>query len=195
MGFANKVSLSRILTIPFFIASLIYYARNPQYYQLKWLALSIFFFAMLTDFADGIIARIKREKTSLGKVLDPLADKLLLLNGFTWLYALRESLPLQYKLPLSVVLIIISRDLIILLGIVVLFFLKIEISITPNIWGKLTTFFQMATILSILLELRISNYIGILACVFTLISGYLYIKRGVKALNVFDSKNNHLSSS
>ena len=133
MGFANKVSLSRILTIPFFIASLIYYARNPQYYQLKWLALSIFLFAMLTDFADGIIARIKREKTSLGKVLDPLADKLLLLNGFIWLYALRESLPLQYKLPLSVVLIIISRDLIILLGIVVLFFLKIEIPLTPNI--------------------------------------------------------------
>ena len=192
MGFANKISLSRILAIPFFVASLIYYAQNPEYRQLKWLVLFIFLFAMITDLVDGIIARIKREKTSLGKVLDPLADKLLLLNAFIWIYTLRNSLPLKYELPLWVVLIIISRDLIILLGIVVLFFLKIEVPITPNIWGKLTTLFQMATILSILLELGISKYIWSIACLLTVISGFLYIKRGIIALNVFDSKTNSL---
>ncbi len=192
MGFANKISLSRILAIPFFVASLIYYAQNPEYRQLKWLVLFIFLFAMITDLVDGIIARIKRERTSLGKVLDPLADKLLLLNAFIWIYTLRNSLPLKYELPLWVVLIIISRDLIILLGIVVLFFLKIEVPITPNIWGKLTTLFQMATILSILLELGISKYIWSIACLLTVISGFLYIKRGIIALNVFDSKTNSL---
>ncbi|MBN2120130.1 MAG: CDP-alcohol phosphatidyltransferase family protein [Candidatus Omnitrophica bacterium] len=190
MGFANKISLSRILVIPFFVASLIYSARNPGTPQFKWLVLFLFLFAMITDFLDGIIARIKKEKTSLGRILDPLADKLLLLNAFIWVYSLRNNLPFLYKLPLIVVLVVISRDVIILLGIGIFSFLKIEVCIKPNIWGKLTTFFQMSTILSIFLDFPVSEYIWNLACLFTIISGILYIKRGVTALNVFDSKPN-----
>lgn len=189
MGFANKVTLSRILLIPFFVASLIFYAHNPWQKQLRWLILFIFFFAVITDLMDGIIARIKKEKTSLGRVLDPLADKLLLLNAFIWIYSLREALPFTYKLPLSVVIIVISRDLIILLGLLIFSFLKIEVQIQPNIWGKLTTFFQMATVLCILLELGLSSYIWNLACLFTIASGILYVRRGVSALNAFDNKN------
>ena len=189
MGFANKISLSRILAIPFFVAGLIYSARNPNIPQLKLLVLFIFAFAMLTDFIDGIIARVKKEKTSLGRVLDPLADKLLLMNAFIWIYALREDLPLVYVLPLSVVLIVVSRDMIILLGIAIFTFLKIEISIAPNIWGKLTTLFQMSTILCILLDLPISEFVWNIACAFTIISGVLYIKRGTQALTVFDAKD------
>ena len=65
MGFANKVSLLRILVIPFFVASLIYYTP-----KIKWLVLAIFFFAVITDFVDGIIARVKKEiETSVdGKI-------------------------------------------------------------------------------------------------------------------------------
>ena len=188
MGFANKISLSRILAIPFFVAGLIYSARNPDTPHLKFLVLFIFAFAMVTDFIDGIIARVKKEKTPLGCVLDPLADKLLLMNAFIWIYALRADLPLVYSPPLSVVLVVISRDLIILLGIAIFTFLKIEVSIAPNIWGKLTTFFQMFTILSILLDLPISEFVWTAACAFTIISGIVYIRRGTQALNVFDAK-------
>ncbi|MFC1514510.1 CDP-alcohol phosphatidyltransferase family protein [Candidatus Omnitrophota bacterium] len=188
MGFANKVSLSRILAIPFFVAALIYSARNPDIPQFRLIGLFIFIFAMITDFLDGIIARVKKEKTQLGKVLDPLADKLLLMNAFIWIYALRESLPMAYKLPLAVVLIVVSRDLLILLGILIFTFLKIEIPISPNAWGKLTTLAQMSTILCVFMDVPFSEIIWTLACVFTVISGIIYLRRGVGAMNTFDSK-------
>jgi cardiolipin synthase len=189
MGFANKISLSRILAIPFFVASLIYFARNPETFVFKFLVLFIFSLAMLTDFLDGIIARVKKEKTSLGKILDPLADKLLLMNAFLWIYALRQSLPLEYRLPFWVVLIVVSRDLLILLGIAIFSFLKVEVAIAPNIWGKLTTLFQMFTILSVLLDCALSPFVWSAACLFTFISGITYLARGVKALNVIDNND------
>jgi cardiolipin synthase len=144
---------------------------------------------MITDFLDGIIARVKKEKTSLGKVLDPLADKLLLMNAFIWIYALRQSLPLEYKLPFWVVLIVVSRDLLILLGIAIFSFLKVEVAIAPNIWGKLTTLLQMSTILCLLLDLDISPFVWSLACLLTFISGITYLARGIKALNVIDNND------
>lgn len=191
MGFANKISLSRILAIPFLIAGLFLYANHHDLPVFRWVITFVFSFAMLTDFVDGAIARIKKEKTPLGKVLDPLADKLLLLNAFIWIYTLRGQLPFTYPLPLWVVMIVISRDVIILLGLLILYLLKIEVEIAPNIWGKLTTFFQMFTILSLFLNLFLTPYFWNLACVFTVISGVLYVKRGVSALNAFDSKNSH----
>ncbi len=190
MGFANKISLSRILVIPFFIAALFFYSAE-QTPHLRWLVLFIFCFAMITDFIDGIVARLKKEKTVLGKILDPLADKLLLLNAFIWIYHLKDVLPLKYSLPLGVVIIIVSRDVIILVGLLILYLLKVEIPISPNIWGKLTTLFQLTTILSLLLDLPVTPVLWSLACLFTIISGILYIRRGVIALNVIDGAKNN----
>ena len=127
MGFANKISLSRILAIPFFVTSLFYYTADRPY--MKWVCVGIFFFSMLTDIIDGFIARVKKQKTELGKVLDPLADKLFLMNSFIWIYHLRNSLPVSNKLPLLVLIIVLSRDLIILLGVLILFLFKIEVKI------------------------------------------------------------------
>jgi cardiolipin synthase len=139
--------------------------------------------AVLTDFFDGLVARIKKEKSKIGEVIDPLADKLLLLTAFISLYALRNSLPLKFKIPLWVVLVIVSRDLIILPGVLILYFLKIEIPIAPSAWGKLTTFFQMITILAVIMDLPFSNTVWCAAVVFTLISGIGYFTRGIKSIN------------
>jgi phosphatidylglycerophosphate synthase len=76
--------------------------------------------AVLSDFLDGLVARIKKEKSKIGQVVDPLADKLLLLAAFISLYALRNALPLKHQLPLSMVLVVVSRDLVILLGVGIL---------------------------------------------------------------------------
>ncbi len=184
MGFANKISLSRILAIPFFVTSLFYYTASRPY--MKWVCVGIFFFSMLTDIIDGFIARLKKQKTELGKVLDPLADKLFLMNSFIWIYHLRNSLPVVNKLPLLVLIIVLSRDLIIMLGVLVFFLFKIEVKIEPNVWGKLTTFFQMMTVLFILLSLSWAEVVWITACVFTVVSGILYFKRGVAVLNALD---------
>ncbi len=175
MSFADKLSITRIILIPIFISLLLYSKSFPF---LKKIAIGVFILAILSDFLDGLVARIKKEKSSIGVVLDPLADKLLLLSAFITLYFLK------FNLPLWLVLIVVSRDFLILLGIVILTFLKIEVSISPSLWGKLTTFFQMITILVVLSDFSLFVKIfWILTAIFTLISGVDYLRRGIKALN------------
>jgi cardiolipin synthase len=180
MSFADKVTILRILLIPLFVA-LLMYSRSQSH--LRYMAAAVFGLAVITDFFDGLVARIKKEKSEIGQVIDPLADKLLLLTAFICLYVLK------FKIPLWVVLIIVSRDFIILLGVLILYFLKIEIPIAPSVWGKLTTFFQMITILSVIMDVFFSNVIWTIAIIFTLISGIGYFSRGVRAINARVNRN------
>lgn len=181
MSFADKLTILRILLIPVFV-SLLFYFNEARLY-LRYVLLAVFGIAVLTDFFDGLVARIKKEKSEIGQIIDPLADKLLLLTAFIALYALRKSLPLTHQIPLWVVLVVVSRDLIILLGVMILYFMKIELPIAPSMWGKFTTFFQMITVLVVILDIPFSNFIWILAVIFTLISGIGYFTRGVKSIN------------
>lgn len=183
MSFADKLTILRFLLIPFFVSLLFYF--TPERLYLRYILLAIFGIAVLTDYFDGLIARIKKEKSKIGEYIDPLADKILLLMAFICLYALRRSLPLkpENSIPLYVVLIVVSRDLIILLGVLILYLLKIEIPIAPSVWGKLTTFFQMLTVLCSLMDLGASRFIWFVAVIFTLISGFGYFSRGVRAIN------------
>lgn len=180
MNLADKITSLRIVLVPVFV-SLLLYADN-----ISWAlnaAVFIFFIAILSDFFDGLAARIKKEKSDIGQILDPLADKLLMLSSFICLYALRSSLPLSYKLPLGVLLIVVGRDVVLGVGLLALHILRREVSINPSIWGKLTTFFQMMTIFTLLINSAIFLYVWKLAAIFTLISGVDYFIRGVKATN------------
>ena len=180
MSLADKLSISRIILIPVFVSLLIY---SRTYSYLKDVATGVFLLAILSDFFDGLVARIKKEKSDIGQVIDPLADKLLLLTAFISLYVLRETLPLSFQMPLGFVLVVVSRDLIILLGVAMLHFLKRDVPITPTIWGKLTTFFQMFTILGLLLNVPFFHWLWKIALLFTLISGSDYFLRGAKSIN------------
>lgn len=181
MSLADKLTILRILLIPVFVSLLFYFDVNRPY--MRYVLLLVFGVAVLTDFFDGLVARIKKEKSEIGQVIDPLADKLLLLTAFIALYALRNSLPLEHKIPLWVVLVIVSRDLIILLGVAILHFIKMEIPIAPSMWGKFTTFFQMLTILCVIMNVPFSNFIWTTAVICTLISGAGYFTRGVKSIS------------
>ncbi|MFH1772209.1 MAG: CDP-alcohol phosphatidyltransferase family protein [Candidatus Omnitrophota bacterium] len=174
MNFADKVTSIRIILIPGFISLLIYSRYHPL---LKWYALGVFTIAVLTDFFDGMVARIKKEKSELGQIIDPLADKLLLLSAFISLYLL------GFNIYLWLVLVVVSRDLVILFGAAVLHFLKITVAISPSMWGKFTTFFQMATVLWILTGFAGSFLISIVTVIITLVSGTDYFLRGVRAFN------------
>jgi len=182
MSFADKVTSIRIILIPVFVSLLIYVRTHPY---LRAVAIGVFVLAVLSDFFDGLVARIKKEKSELGQIIDPLADKLLLLTAFITLYLLAP-----FKIYLWVVLIVVSRDLIILLGVVILHFLKIEINIAPTTWGKLTTFFQMFTVLWILAGVPYYFFVCLLAVVFTLISGIDYFIRGAKEINAKVNSSN-----
>ena len=189
MNFANKISTFRILTVPFFVSCLIYY-QYPQKDYLRFIALGIFILGVISDAVDGYIARKSKQISKAGMVLDPLGDKLLLMSAFICLSTITDF-PHQIKFPLWAMLIVISRDIIILLGAMVIYIVKQQISIFPTKWGKLTTTFQMFSVISVLLQFEYSYVIWSIAIFFTLISGIDYIKRGFKSLYALDNLRHH----
>ena len=86
LTFANKVTIARILSVPFFITTTLYYSPVRSY--LRYVALAIFLLAIVTDAIDGYIARTRHQKTKAGAILDPLADKLLVCTALILLVAL-----------------------------------------------------------------------------------------------------------
>ena len=186
MNFANKISTFRILTVPFFIASLVYYNHSERAY-LRFLALGIFVLGVISDAVDGYIARRTKQKSKAGLVLDPLGDKLLLMSSFICLGLIKEF-PLRF--PIWVTFIVISRDAIILLGAMVIYIVKQNIEIHPTKWGKLTTTFQMLSVIVVLLQCSFSYIIWWVAVFFTVISGIDYIMRGFKILYAVDNSRN-----
>lgn len=186
MNFANKISTFRILSVPFFIACLLNYSPDRVY--LRFVALVIFVLSIISDALDGYFARKEHLKSQAGLILDPLGDKLLLMSAFICLYLAPLG---KITFPRAVILIVLSRDIIILLGAVVIFMVKKELSVMPTIWGKLTTTFQMLSVLLVLLQFEYSYLFWWLAVGFTVISGSDYIRRGFKVLYAFD---NHRSA-
>jgi cardiolipin synthase (CMP-forming) len=168
MNIANKISLFRLLSVPFFIACLYYSPGRPAF---RVIALIVFLMAVLSDAIDGFIARKIGQKSQAGLVLDPLADKILLLSAFVSLYILND-------IPFWAVLIVITRDVLILLGCVVIYLVKQNINIYPSQWGKLTTTFQMFSVVSFLLNLWFADAILWIAVFCTLVSGALYVRKG-----------------
>ncbi len=180
MNFANKITLFRIISVPFFVACLVFYTPAKAY--LRYLALIIFLLAIVSDAIDGYIARSRRQKTRAGAILDPLADKALLLTAFIFLYRTSKAY-LAVKLPLWFLLVVISRDIIILVGCAILLATQKDKEITPTWWGKLTTFFQMFTVIAIILEYPKAWIVWGLAAIFTCVSGIDYARRGINILN------------
>lgn len=174
INLANKITITRILLIPFFIALVLYS---------KWeIALLIFIAAAITDGIDGYVARSAKQRTELGKILDPLADKLIILSAFICLSVTKELAP-SLKMPFYVPIIIISRDAIIILGAVLILMTKKSLEIKPTIISKITTCLQMLTVISILLKAPISPLVWNVAVGFTIVSGIDYVIKGSKALN------------
>jgi cardiolipin synthase len=184
MNIANKISTFRILTVPFFIACLLYYSPDKDYLRLA--ALVIFILAVFSDAIDGYIARARGQKSPAGLVLDPLGDKILLMSAFIFLYLIDTGI----RFPLWVSLIVVSRDAIILLGIIAIFLVRQKLDIRPSLWGKLTSGFQMASVISLLVRYRFSYLLWSIAILFTIISGIDYLRRGFKILYGSGGNNN-----
>lgn len=174
VNLANTVTLLRIILIPFFIYSLIY--------EHRLLALLTFCTSALSDGVDGFIARVRHQKTELGTVLDPLADKLLLTTAYV-------TLAILHVTPIWLTLIVVSRDLMLITGAMIVHILTGHLTVSPTIWGKTTTFLQLLTIfLSLLLYLwgqrsLWMEKVTVLTALFTIVSGLHYMYRGLLMLN------------
>lgn len=167
----NIISIARILVTPVFILLLIE--------QLFFQAFLIFAMAAISDGVDGFIARHFNQRTELGAYLDPIADKLLLTSAFIGLAILQI-------IPSWLTIIVITRDIIILLGIVFFILTKIDFTIKPRIISKFTTVAQLATILLSLLRNNSHDTTQIvimgITTGLTVISGIHYIFIGFRIL-------------
>jgi cardiolipin synthase (CMP-forming) len=173
MSIPNWITLIRIVLIPWFAILVI----NGAFNQALW----VFAGAAVTDGLDGLIARWFSQKTRLGSFLDPLADKMLLSTAYVALAVLK-------KIPVWLSVIVISRDVIIMLGVSLLVLNQTRFEIKPTISSKMTTIFQVLLVLAVLSSgfLYPGDYFlqGLLYCtlVFTVFSGLQYIYTGLKIL-------------
>jgi len=174
MNLPNTLTLIRILLIPVFVILII----DKSF----WWALIVFALAGITDGIDGLIARITRQRTEMGAYLDPIADKLLLSAGFI-------TLAIIEMIPGWLAVIVITRDMIILLGVSIMILTHSPPKIQPSLISKVTTSLQIATIILVLMvdygtffkHLATTAIYG--ATFFTMLSGAHYIYIGTRMLN------------
>lgn len=172
MTLANKVTLTRIILIPVFVIGLLIGA--------KILSVVIFILSMFTDVLDGLIARKLKQHTALGSFLDPMADKLLLIAAFlTFTY--------MKKLPMWAFVVVFSRELLIVLGWVIIYILTSSPAIEPRYFGKGTTFVQMLTIFGIMLNIPQPVFVPLFWTMIavTAVSTVDYVFVGAKKLGQF----------
>lgn len=185
MTTANKVTIARILLIPFFVVEVLYYRETGNGIHCL-MATVVFGIAAICDGVDGYIARHYGQRSELGAILDPLADKLLLISGIV-LFSLNN--PHLGTIPLWLTGTIIGRDLLLLLGMVVIQMTVGKVKVRPRILGKAATVLQMLCVIWILLKLDVRLPLSwfriwtIGAGVCTAISGLLYILDGVRQLS------------
>jgi cardiolipin synthase (CMP-forming) len=131
MTLANQLTVLRILLIPVFVLLLVYDARIA--------ALIVFLLTCISDSLDGYIARTWRQQTTLGTVLDPVADKLLMVTTFATLALLRA-------LPVPLTILLIARDLILSLVVGIVLFTTGRRLPGPSLLGRAAVFAQMVTV-------------------------------------------------
>ena len=190
MTTANKITVVRILMIPVFVTMAIYYGQSiergtPLEWQ-RFTAIAIFLVAAVSDGLDGYIARRYKQRSALGAILDPIADKGLLLSAIITLSISNWSdIDPEYgRFPAWFPVLVITRDAVILVGSGVLHLLNGKVRVKPSWTGKVATVLQMAAIAWVMLQLHFLSllYIVIAAGVFTFISGIIYVMDGVRQL-------------
>ena len=171
----NKLTILRVIMIPFFVLTLLYDGGENQ--TLRYVAAAIFIIASLTDMLDGKIARKYNLVTNFGKFMDPLADKLLVCSALICLVELKE-------LPAWMVIVIISREFII--SGFRLVASDNGVVIAASYWGKFKTTFQMIAVVLLILGIpslsMVTTAVVWIALVLTVISLVDYIAKNVNVL-------------
>jgi len=195
MTTANQITIGRILLIPVFVLMALYYGRSVAHGSpnewLRYVAIAVFVIASASDGIDGYIARRYNQMSKLGVVLDPIADKGLLLAGIITLTFSNW----QYEFPLWFPVLVIARDAVILTGTIVLHFVNGDVRVRPSWTGKTATVAQMVAIGCAMLfsgtvwKARIAGMDVVfldlpvlVAGFFTLVSGLGYLKEGLVQL-------------
>jgi len=178
---ATWITIMRVLLIPVFVTFAIYYAEGGaagarEEWQ-RYAAITAFAVAAVSDLIDGWVARHFRQESRLGRILDPIADKLLMVAAVLTLALSSWPAPL----PLWFVVVLISREVILLLGTFVVDHVAGRVEIHPHWIGKAATCLQVLTVSASMLNLKpFVVWMAAAACVFTVISAVLYMTEGTR---------------
>lgn len=175
MNLPNKLTVLRVIIIPFFVVALMLQGGENQ--TLRLVAAAIFIIASLTDLLDGKIARKYHLVTNFGKFMDPLADKLLVCAALICLVGLKQ-------LPAWMVIVIVSREFII--SGFRLVAAEQGLVIAASYWGKFKTTFQMIAVVLLILNIPALSMITLpatwIALLLTVVSLIDYIAKNYKVL-------------
>ena len=175
MNLPNKLTVLRVIMIPFFVFFLLWQGGENRTFRL--IALALFIIASLTDLLDGKIARKYGLVTNFGKFMDPLADKLLVCSALICLIQLGQ-------LPAWVVIVIISREFII--SGFRLVAADNGIVIAASYWGKFKTVFQMTAVVLLIFNIPalsvLTSAVLWIAVILTVVSLVDYVAKNIKVL-------------
>ena len=182
LNLPNRISILRVLLVPLFAISILYYKRDSA--TIRYAALFIFCLGMFTDVLDGMIARLCKQKTRLGSYLDPLADKFLLDMGIV-LLAITSEIPSGTRIPGWLAVLAVSRDIVIVGGVLLIIILVGDFWPRPTPFSKATTVAQAGLVISTLLLLPEVwlRPLWIVTGALIVISGCHYVWWGSRILN------------
>ena len=189
MTLANKITVVRFFLIPVFIVFAAYYSESitsgEENRLFRILALATYALASISDAVDGYIARNFNQSTPLGRVLDPIADKLLLLTGVVTLSITNW----HAGLPIWFAVLVIARDVVISVGMLIIYLTHGKAKVRARISGKICTFLTLSCVCWVLVDfwsvgsrpwpLEVLIYH---AALFTVVTGYLYLGDGIRQL-------------
>jgi cardiolipin synthase len=179
----------RILLIPVFVGFAVYYAHSVRIHEpdesLRIAAMVVFAIAALSDLLDGWVARRFNQCSRLGAILDPLADKLLLLAAVITLAVSDWPAPL----PLWFVIVVLTREILSITGAFLVDHVAGKVSIKPHWTGKAATALLITTAgCSMIGWDNVVYWMAVVACIFTLTSGGIYIAGAVQQINAGENK-------
>jgi len=199
LSWPTRITLVRILLIVPFIGCMLS-THDPEFSQatqnlLRYAGIAIFISMAISDALDGYLARHHHQITKLGAFLDPLADKLLITSASLLLVSQAGHVD-GFRLPITVVVLIIGKDILITIGFLILYLITSQTHIVPVFAGKLATALQLIMVACVLvapeLALVIPGYrwfVRVLwwsAAAVAVFAALIYIRNGSRYIEQYE---------
>jgi len=191
----NQITIVRILLIVPFIICMLKINQPDTGRLMRYSALAVFMVMCVSDVLDGYLARIKKQATRLGSFLDPMADKLLITCACVLLASSKTAVD-GFILPPTVVVLIIGKDVLLLLGFIIVYLITSRVRIVPVFAGKLATFLQLSMVTAVLIAPELCAFTGLWfyfmkllwwsAAAAAVLAGFVYIRSGIRYIEEFE---------
>ena len=207
LSWPTRITLVRILLILPFVDCMLS-MHDPQLDQsqqdlVRYAAVGLFFLMAISDAVDGYLARRRKQITKLGAFLDPLADKLLITSASLLLVSQRGHVT-GFLLPITVVVLIIGKDVLITLGFIIVYLITSQTHVVPVFAGKLATALQLSMVIAVLIAPELAAvipgyrwFVQVLwwsAAAAAVFAALVYIRNGSRYIEHYERTQSHRPS-